>query len=287
MGFTLDQLLDETGVSDLAGSNLVKKAAQQAKPNFAKLAERCRRAAEATPAEEDESVKRALVEKTAAVAIIGHTLAEIRAITEGGEALAKTAAAPASDKAEAFIKQALAAGHKPEDIAEFLEKNAFFGRIRRGLRETKAGWDMNRATKAVARGDEKFQKAFRGWQDVVRKSENLSQAERAALISKLRKRFGDENAHQILDSTKSKAFMDMHEFKELKRTLPPKPGEVPAAKKKAIGMNIGGTEVGLSKEQLNKMKTPALAVGAGYLGHRALTKNDEGKSKRGGVVIVN
>lgn len=118
MGFTLDQLLETTGVDELTGAPL-RKEASEVPLDLLKLASRCRLAADT----EDEPLPAAelvdqkdLVEKTAAVAIIRRTIEEIREIDGYAHGPTKTA----SDNA-AFIKSALEQGHSAEDIARFLE----------------------------------------------------------------------------------------------------------------------------------------------------------------------
>jgi len=127
MGFTLDELLNETGVNNLGARHT--KTAAPAKPDFSKLAARCRRAAEASPADQVAAGNATLAEKVASVEIIRRTMAEIAAI-DGGQTKTAAPAAPTVDTA-AFIKVALEAGHSPEAIAEFLEKAAAPGGIRR------------------------------------------------------------------------------------------------------------------------------------------------------------
>ncbi len=287
MGYSLDQLLDETGVSDLGGARSMNKTAAE-KPNFSKLAERCRRAVDATPAERSGSADRDLAEKTAAIAVIGRTLAEIRAIEGDAGGHQKTAAAASSFSTETFIKAALEAGHPPEAIAGFLEKNAgILDRIKGGVREMRAGHALGRAERIGAKAEAKGGEAFRRFQDHVRKSEGLGESERDALVSKLRVRLGDEKAAQLVAD--HPAYKNLPSAKGLKKAAPPAatggsgkgPGE-------ALGMNIGGAHMGVTGEQLGKLKKPAALVGAGYLGHRALTgggaKDDKKKS---GVVVVN
>jgi len=119
LGFTLDQLLETTGVGSLSGRDLEKIAAKKGGHDLLKLAERCRRAADApdeVPAGIDE---RDLVEKTAAVMVIQRTLSEIREI-EGRAGVTKTASATSHQAT--FIKAALEAGHDPESIARFLDQ---------------------------------------------------------------------------------------------------------------------------------------------------------------------
>jgi Ni,Fe-hydrogenase III large subunit len=119
LGFTLDQLLETTGVDSLSNRGMKKAAAKQGAPNLLKLAERCRQAAEVVIDEPPAVDERALIEKTAAVQIIRRTLAEIEQIENGQEKVA--AATPPAHQA-AFIKAALEAGHEPEAIARFLEQ---------------------------------------------------------------------------------------------------------------------------------------------------------------------
>jgi hypothetical protein len=114
MGISLDELLNKTGLRKLAGED---QPANEDPFDFSKLAERCRRAADASPDERATVAAGHLVEKTAAVEIIRRTLSEIRAIE--GEPTVKTAGAV--DHA-VFIKTALEEGHSPEAIARFLEQ---------------------------------------------------------------------------------------------------------------------------------------------------------------------
>ena len=124
MGYTLDQLLDTTGLSNLSGRSLTKKASAEDGYKLSKLAERCRRAVDATPDEYVASNQRELAEKTAAVAIIGRTLAEIEEINGASPEVTKTASAQSGPSREQFINTALNAGHSPHEIAVFIEKTA-------------------------------------------------------------------------------------------------------------------------------------------------------------------
>lgn len=120
MGFTLDQLLETTGVDSLSSRGMKKTAAKQGAPNLLKLAERCRQAADAVVDEPPAVDHRALIEKTAAVQIIRRTISEIEQIENGGQEKIASATPPAQQAA--FIKAALEAGHDPESIARFLEQ---------------------------------------------------------------------------------------------------------------------------------------------------------------------
>lgn len=114
MGISLDELLHKTGLRKLAAEDAPDSSETL---DFAKLAERCRRAASASSSEHATATASRLVEKTAAVEIIRRTLSEIRAIE--GQPTVKTASA--LDQAS-FIKTALEEGHSPEAIAQFLEQ---------------------------------------------------------------------------------------------------------------------------------------------------------------------
>lgn len=280
MGMTLDKLLDETGANDLAGRRHVKTAA--AKPDFAKLAERCRRAAEATPEDRAESDGRDLVEKTAAVEIIRRTIAEIDALDTGAE---KTAAAPAPRSTDAaFIKAALEAGHQPEEIAEFLEKQAK-GRIGRFFGELGAGLSSGRAAKITEKSEMLQGLATRKWQNAARKYEGLGDDAKAKFLDKLRVKYGDKAAHEILKD--SKGFQHLPGWKEVQKVVPKPAGAGGAGGDKALGINVGGNQIGFTKEQVNAVKKPAMYLGAGMLAHRAITNRSEPEKKKSGVVVVN
>lgn len=132
----LDQLLSSTGVGTLAGQGQEKTAAPVS--DFSKLAQRCRQAAKTSP---EELQQRQLIEKTAQVAVIAQTLAEINEIV-GHEVLEKTAEVdPAT-----FIKAALEAGHRPEEIAAFLKEA---GPIDRLVERVKGGVNLWRGERAL------------------------------------------------------------------------------------------------------------------------------------------
>lgn len=120
MGFTLDQLLETTGVGGLSGRDLKKTAAKQDGRELLKLAERCRRAADVVEEVRPIVDERDLVEKTAAVQIIRRAIEEIREID--GEVIEKVASPSTPSQQATFIKAALEAGHPPESIARFLDK---------------------------------------------------------------------------------------------------------------------------------------------------------------------
>jgi hypothetical protein len=122
MGLNLEQLLEATGVDELAGTPFKKTAAKEPL-DLLKLAARCREAAdvdEVSPEQGDLIDSQHLVEKTAAVQIIRRTIAEIREIEGAPPETVKTASQGGPDQA-AFIKSALDQGHSAEDIAQFLE----------------------------------------------------------------------------------------------------------------------------------------------------------------------
>lgn len=112
---TLTQLIAATGVDQLTPNGTEKIAAPEF--SFAKLAERCRKAADESPVSIDEQ---GLGEKTASVAVIARVLKEIRDL----ERLPHTKEAAATNKEAVFIQRALAEGHTPDAIAGFLRSFA-------------------------------------------------------------------------------------------------------------------------------------------------------------------
>jgi hypothetical protein len=121
VSYSLNQLLDATGINELTGSHLKKTASERESFDFSKLAQRCRDAAETPVGEIDPSAHAELVEKTAAVAVIHKTLSEIRHLESSGGSVKTAAAQGLPPAAAAFIKSALAEGHSPEQIAKFLQ----------------------------------------------------------------------------------------------------------------------------------------------------------------------
>jgi len=289
MGYTLDQLLDVTGVSELSGGSLKKQAAAKSQgPDLQKLAERCRRAAEATPEEVVSSNQQELVEKTAAVAIIGRTLSELREIEDSSPGSVKVAAQFGSKEA-AFIKAALDAGHSPHEVAEFLEKQAVFGRVGRRAREFVATKRFGRAGQKLEKAQAYSSKNIREWQDVLRRAEGASEAEKMAILSRMRRNLGDDSSLNLLTSMPNTSFKKVPGFDDLKKSVPMQAAQAgeKATKNYAVSGTIGGSEVGLTSKQLNAMKKPALYAGAGYMGHRALSGGgDKQKSGRGPVIIT-
>lgn len=287
MGYTLDQLLDTTGVSDLAGTRAHKKTAS-AGHDFSKLAERCRRAAEATPDEQSASDQQELVEKTASVAIINRTLGELREID--GEPAAHEKVAGSSFDLATFIKTALDAGHSPEHIAEFIDKEAgpggLLSRIGGRISEMRAARSVRKGEGQIAKAQAAGRAGKQRYEDVLRKGELLDERKRDAIVSRLRIAHGDDVASKLVAGNKS--YKDLPSAKGLKGPEI-EAGPAAAAPAKALGVNIGGNQYGISSDTARKLKKPLLYGGAGYLGHKALTagKSDDSSSGKKGVVVVN
>ncbi|MBP9826353.1 MAG: hypothetical protein KBF21_19150 [Thermoanaerobaculia bacterium] len=282
MGMTLDQLLDETGVSNLGRRHT--KTAAPAKPDFAKLAERCRRAADATTDDHAASERHGLVEKTAAVEIIRRTMAEIAAL-DGGQPKTAAAVSDASADDAAFIRAALEDGHTPEAIAEFLEKQAAGG-VRRFLGELGSGLKSNRAGRLGRAAEMAEGSAVRSWKSAAREYANLGDGDKMKFVEKLRRKFPDETVHAILKDNKD--FHHLPGWKQLASAAAPvAAGAGAGAGGKALGVNIGGHQLGLTGKQLDKIKTPALYLGGGALAARAISGKSEPEKKKSGVVVVN
>lgn len=292
MGLTLDQLLDETGAAELGGSGVRHTKTASTRHDFAKLADRCRRAAEVTPDETAIAGQHALAEKTAAVAVISRTIAEIRAIDGDDTPLEKTAAAQSSIDLATFIKTALDAGHDPSRIAEFLEKQgAPGGLIDRALgrvHEFRAGHAVRKAERLAGKSSAAEGKAFRLWEDRVRKAEPLGDAHRDAVLSRMRVELGDERTAKLVHGNKAFSKLPSYDGLRAPADAGTAAGGAQAVKPLAAGVTLGGKQMGVTSEQLGKLKKPAMYLGAGVLAHKALSKGgDDGDSKKRGVVVVN
>lgn len=286
MGYTLDQLLDATGVSEISGGRLIKKASAPEGQNLSKLAERIRRAVDATPEEFVESNQHELAEKTAAVAIIGRTLAELDYIDGASPEAVKTAAQSDIPSQAAFIKKALDAGHTPYEVAQFLEKHAGVkGWIGRRLQYGKARRGFKKSTQANVKASAKGERNLSEWQDLIRKSGGASEAERAKLLSRMRRDLGDQSALNAISSTTGHNFKNLEGFRNLQKAVPREAAQAGGAPL-AASINIGGKQVGLTSAQVKKYKKPAaIAAGAGYMGH-SLSDDGPKKSGRGPVIIT-
>lgn len=278
MGFTLDELLDATGINEMTGRQLEKKAAEV---TFSKLADRCRKALESSPDDSEKSVSNELVEKTAAIEIIRRTLAEIREIEGSPPETEKTAEAGV-DRA-AFIKAAMDAGHSPEQIAAFLEKNAFLARAGRALRGMHADRLYQRGKKLEGRAGAAMGSSQKHWTDVLRQSQGLSDKDKSAVLRKIQRSVSDDDAKALLTAADVKGFNHLPEY----RRLFPRG----AAEKPLASFSAGGKKFDVSSEGAKRVLKPAAMVGAGAVGMRALSgggKSEDGSSKRrGNVTIIN
>jgi hypothetical protein len=276
MGTTLDQLLEATGIGELSGKG-IKKTASEEPAAFSKLAERCRRAATASPEEEARGKTNELVEKTAAVAVIARTLSEIEDIVnDGGD---KTASAVDDPRIAEFINASLNEGHQPEAIAEFLVKEG--GRIRRFFGGIRAGFQRGKGEILADMGTKSLQSSKRGYEAMVRDVAGGSDAAKSALINKLRRTMPDEDVAKVMEGAGVKGFDHLPEMKSLKPMMGP-------PVKPLASVNIGGKEHSLTGEQAKKIVThPATMIGAGLVGGKMMFGGDsEGKKKSGKNVFV-
>lgn len=279
MSFTLDELLDATGVRGLRSKPIEKTASQSGGDvetgDLQKLAARCRNAAAAV----DPAKPSPLREKIAAVAIYRQTLSEIRAIEEPGV----TKVASVSPEIDAvFVKQALESGHDPLEIATFLEKQAFVGKLSRGIgrkwTEFGAGRLASKTKRLDAAASHYGAAASEKWKDVLRRSDHLSSEAKETLLSKLRAQVGSEGAHQIVSGAGAKSFTKLRSFKDLSKSI----DEAAKAKTPSSGM------FGISNKTLDKVKKPALYGAGGALALHTVTnrKQEPKRSGDGSVVVV-
>ena len=293
MGYTLDQLLDATGLDDLSGSNLTKQAAAPPEQNLSKLAEELRRASEVSHDEVDSTE---LVEKTAAVAVLERTLQEIAAIDNPHET--EKTAAPSGVKAR-FIKEALEAGHSPVEIAAFLEKessvrDAIGGAIGRGFQRLRTSRAIRKSEKAQDLVARRSPRALGEAQEMLRQSAGLSAAKRDAVLGRLRARLGDERLNTVLQTSGVGGYKNLETAKIVRKSVAAEAAK--RAPKKGPGYaasaQLGGKTVGLTKKQVKAIKGPAAYGAAGIAGGAAISRRGDSKpsasgSGRGPVIIAN
>lgn len=275
---TLDELLDATGISEIAGKDLEKKASGKAPPSFAKLADRCRQAASAPPSQPGHE----LVEKTAEVEIIRRTIAEIESIA-GDEPVEKTAAAQADQAL--FVRTALEEGHPPEAIAEFLEKQGRWRPLARiGDRITEGIGKMQ--FRHGARMGEKakgFREAGgRKLETLIAQAEKGSHEEKVRLFNEVYKTMGKEGVQTMMQKIGPKGFEHLPLYKRLfpKGAASVQPPYFSAA--------LGKSTVSATKADLKKLQP--YAIGAAGLGvGAALSRGGKSSDSRsgGGPVIIN
>lgn len=254
MGHTLDELLDAAGISDLEPAGLAKSAADGAVADdddqLLKLAERCERAATQPSAPPTSDKHRALAEKTAAIAVIAATLAEIEAI--GGRAGEKLASD--EERTAAFIERALGAGHPPDEIARFLKQAGMWG-------------TAERAGQAIHRGMGVSSQRLRELGETLTTMAHETPAVGDRLVRRIRSNHGDHLMWKILDHAGPAAHR-LSEVEKLK-SLP----------RKAVSVRLGGKEHGLTAAELKTVGIPAATGAVGLAAGRALAHHDGDEKK--------
>lgn len=287
MGYTLDQLLDATGLDDLSGDDLTKEAAAPPEQNLSKLAEELRRASEVPSGEGVDHTD--LVEKTAAVAVLRRTLEEIDALD--GAPIVKTAE-PSGPKAR-FIKEALEAGHSPVEIAGFLQKQASIGKrvgdmIGRATQRVRTTASTGKLRRAEGAFDAAEMNTAGNVREMLRRGQNLDNAGREKIIGRLRTQLGDERLDEIMKANGYGRYKNLQSVKDVRRNTAKAAVERGDVKPDyAASANIAGKELGITNKQWKKIKGPAAYGAAGIAGGLALSRRGGGQPKGGrGPVIV-
>jgi len=126
MGVTLDELLDESGISSMNAEH--EKTASEDTHDGLDIVDQLRKFAEDDSFFLREGAERELVEKTAEILVIKETIGEINNLSSI-EVLDDD-----QSKTASFISSALESGHSEDEIAFFLEKNAgVLDRVGRGI----------------------------------------------------------------------------------------------------------------------------------------------------------
>lgn len=277
MGLTLDQLLDQTGIRGISGGQSKTASSASNTPDFAKLAERCRQAAEAplSPHQTDP----ALTEKVAQVAIVRRTLQEIREI-ESGEQV-KTASVNFSPKEMFFVKEALRRGHSPREIGEFLEKQAVLGRMWRAGKQSLSGLRHQKAVARVGQAAEGQFASRRRWLAHLDEVRGLPTSQREAALRRMQKAMPADEFKQVADAA-GKDFTGLDIYKTYTKGVADAAGGTPPN----FGVSFGGKTYDAGKAWKKHKKTivPG-AVGAG--GVMAVSNRKDNSGGKGGPVIIN
>jgi len=126
MGVTLDELLDESGISSMNAEH--EKLASEDTRDGLDIVDQLRKLAEDDSASLRDGAERELIEKTAEILVIKETIGEINNLSSIGIDNRD------QSKIASFISSAIDSGHSEEEIAFFLEKNAgIVSRAARGI----------------------------------------------------------------------------------------------------------------------------------------------------------
>lgn len=288
MGMTLDQLLEATGIDEMAGLGLKKVAAEKSPAvDFLKLAQRCREAATEVPVAVGDDAERDLISKTAAVAVISRTLHEIDEICGVSE---KTAAAVSVDPI-AFAQEALSKGHSPEDIAVFMKQANLFSNWGESLASM---WHRNRGTAAITKGvrlkvpaQAFVDKGQHRWEQVLRDAgTSRNRDHQRTVVADLRRQFGDADGAALLSSSGAGASLKgVDGIKEMLAAAAAAEAKLHGPKH-ALSFKIGDTTIGLTQKQLNTYGKPAaLVAGGAVVAKGGILGGNE--KKKSGVVVIN
>jgi len=281
---TLEEMI--TDVNGGVPSSVKTAAARVGDP----LVDRLRKAAGVDDLAHDElreGAARELAEKTAEIAVIALTLAEVDQAAAGGEKTASVAEpTPEQRKTAVFIKMALEQGHSPEEIAGFLyEKEAGIGNLfaRGGIAARRAvGKPLSMMTGSM--GETIGRREASILRNVHAKGDpgKMGQA-----IERLRKIYSPDSAlRYVKDAGLDTALKEHPSFKDLvsaaTRAAGPKAG---AEKLPFMGATIGGKAYGVSKETAKKLQLPAAGV-AGLAVGKTMLGGDSEKRRGGGPIII-
>lgn len=268
MGVTLDELLQNSGISSLGEEPQEKVAsAEDARPGEDLISE-LRKFAEDPDRGGDvrQAAAKELAEKTAEIMIITQTLQEIDKLASLGVEKTK------HQKIAAFIKVALDEGHSEKEIAQFLKQSStWIGRAARsGISSARA--PIARAAGRVvdkAKGEE-----LRILHDRLL---NASTKEVSTHLKRLEVRRGSKGVQGMLTALKDAN----------PRLYLPRPAMqyMPKDGGKKITVTLpGGVEKTVSERRAKQI---ALATGAGGVGLAAgaKAKSSDGGGRRGGIAV--
>ncbi len=272
MGVTLDELLDESGISSMNVEH--EKTASEDTHDGLDLVEQLRKFAEDDTVSLKEDAERELIEKTAEILVIKETIGEINNLSSIGIDSGEQA------KIASFISSALESGHSEEEIAFFLEKRAgIIGQVGRGF-ERMIQRNRRRsiprfqavADRAKSRGNAVIEKE----KSLLRKSFlRGNDKEIARHIDDVEAHYGPEGLQDLLIEMKNEGTRLPH---NAYRRIP---------KNKAIpsySVKINDTTHQISKQRAHQAGLAGLGLGTGYAVSNKGRGNSNGSSRN--VTIV-
>jgi hypothetical protein len=269
MGVTLEELLNESGVSSLCED--IEKTASSGAPPEGDIVEQLLKYASDAMVPVKEKALSELAEKTAEIFIIKKTMEEIDKIASMGvtpEELSKLAS---------FVNRALEKGHDSKAIAAFLEKQSAipFGDFPSFvLRQGRKGMAGFRRSVSTPRAISKIETAKEKELQLLREVMKVNPSEGTRFLNRVESYYGKPTLEKMLSKVKEEGTRIPNWAK----------GWLPKSTEPALLTTSvkGGKPIAISKTQAKRFGVPVAAAGGGYM----LAGRKKDKSSGKNVVVV-